>query len=417
VSFKISVSEFFENQGSSFATFPTKVAGVVRKGACELWRLYPDHLTGKYNPATSFQRGFMQSLCSDLNPPPAPVPPFLGGQCYKDYYVDCKFVNSSTREAVGCGGQIVATTRNTSPGYVRGRIISIGFEFYPQIGAICAGVRWEYLNSGAYVQVFTPLGKFGTGGQVLLAPGCANKGNTSYGYSDGQNLLDIVVTPVDGVDDCGDIPSNYPDTQLPDSYTYNDNIEVDESTSINVSFDLKNKPNGGFSFPLVFFSPDFNFDVALDAGGFTFNTNISPGDDDEPGKPPVAFIEDFVPESVELDSPPDEDPCIITPPEYLDAPLILDGLENLKYIDISVTQTASNVAVQTGFPGEDIHFPGFIVFRSGGKNVIPRYPIHHLNNRVAVPPHVDGYAIRIYEGYNAIVKLLVVNPECLPPEE
>lgn len=82
MSLRFPLSEFFESSGNAAAEFNENLRDGIATFACNLWSQYPGWLTEGTLPTQSFARGFMNQMCSPIQPAvPVPESPFTGGQC------------------------------------------------------------------------------------------------------------------------------------------------------------------------------------------------------------------------------------------------------------------------------------------------------------------------------------------------
>lgn len=76
------VEEFFESSGNAAAVFNENLRDGIINFSCNLWSQFPGWLTEGSQPLSSFARGFMNQMCSPVQPAvPIPSSPFQGGQC------------------------------------------------------------------------------------------------------------------------------------------------------------------------------------------------------------------------------------------------------------------------------------------------------------------------------------------------
>lgn len=82
MSLQYRVEEFFESSGNAAAVFNENLRDGIVGFSCNLWSQFPGWLTQGTQPLSSFARGFMNQMCSPVQPPvPIPSSPFIGGQC------------------------------------------------------------------------------------------------------------------------------------------------------------------------------------------------------------------------------------------------------------------------------------------------------------------------------------------------
>lgn len=412
MSFRRSIREIGENLGSGTADFADKVGEGVRGFACDIWYNFPDYVTNSSFITNSIARGFMQDLCKDKNLPPAPAPPFTGGQCESAVY-GIQYQTAVIQN--GTFSSWSATSNYTS-------VQIVGAVKEAQMYANNVAVPFEHWSwQGAGVP--PTFGDRTRPYKIVLVDSVGTKtANLSAGAS---GVKFVKFYRIDGQpDDCGDLPTTYPPSNPPLPPTKSISIDVDADTTIDVPIEVVLNANGTFNFPFTFKVGDLNntFYVKLDLGGFEFNYDVDLPDSTEPpvAPPPVAPPPKLPPggggggggggsssPTNEIPPPPEKEPqdSIVN----VLGGLAEDNVEGLIYLTITIDNVPANSKKEYGYPGDDVHYPGFVVFRSGGNNLLPRYPLHYVKNRIKPLPGTDGYAIRLYEGFSAtVIKTLLI---------
>ena len=399
MSFRRTATEISENLGSGTADFADKVGEGVRGFACDIWYNFPDYVTNGGFITNSFARGFMQNLCRDKNLPPPPNTPFDGGQCTGVRY------GVSYQTAVISNGTLSgwSATVQTSAVVIIGAIQSA--KLYVD------NIQDEDLEHWSFDGQGEPP-SLNTRNKVYRLDVVDSQGlkQVSLGTRFGTRVVGFY--RYDGQPDtCGDLPVTYPPTSPPLVPGTDISITVDDDTTINLPVTVILDDRGSFSFPLSFVVGNYESSVTyvtIDLGGFEFSS--------EPPSPPSAEPPSAPPPvsppgggggggggtTNEEPPPPESDPEIEVS-EPVEEELQEDEVAGLAYIDVIITGKPSNAKRQEGSPGDDIYFPGFVAFRSKGVNLLPRYPLHYLNNRIKALPGADGYGVRLYEGYTGKV--------------
>lgn len=257
------IDEFFQNSGSNAAIFTENVRDGVATFACGLWNDFPDFYTKGINPANSFARGFMNQMCSDIQPPlPPPSVPFVGGQCCDGaYQVD------ATWDLRRCAGDVTVLT---GPGSVNvvGRVLRIILHTCPQNTSLtCLDIEYQNCNGDILYETL-----------VSTTRGLTDYDCSTVGALDPDadklnpitSTFDITsVTRTDGQpDDCGDPFPRY-NSPEPTSDDLNTVINVNVNDGLDLALNLQyiqNSPQ--YNFPMNFKVNGFN--VSLDLGGLNF---------------------------------------------------------------------------------------------------------------------------------------------------
>ena len=233
------VEQFFQASGNAAAVFGEQLRDGIATFACNLWELYPNFITQSSLPAASFSRGFMNQMCSPIQPPViAPSQTFTGGQCVGLNYtilVQFFFSDASTKEiTLSLFGPISTLQGWLTP----------------------AGAGWIMNGRGEGFDINgDPAVSVNQGGPVFGTP-------TTVGF---------VLIPNGGPDVCGDPPINYNSPQ-PTSSDLQTVINITNLDGLDNSFDLVfNKVSNNYNFPMSFKLNGVN--VVLDVGGITIFGN------------------------------------------------------------------------------------------------------------------------------------------------
>lgn len=109
MSVRYNVQEFFGDTSDRARDFGFGVANAARRAFCAGWSAVPGAIVP--NPGDAFVRGLASSLCRDFPQPPAPSPPWTGGQCRINYTV--RYRRAFTQKSTGT--QVDQTVTFVSP--------------------------------------------------------------------------------------------------------------------------------------------------------------------------------------------------------------------------------------------------------------------------------------------------------------
>jgi hypothetical protein len=369
MSFYVGIDKLAELAGGTFGNFTIPVSGKMREFACGLYKDHPGYFRSSATIAQSFQRGYMRSLCKDLSPPPLPPLPFTGGRCNILYKCSCQY-----------NGTDIVSQR-----YVQGPFSRIDCR-----------VRTDRL---ALMDVYNDAGVIIGGGQAYVG--------------DNTLILRPKVVPENGLaDTCGDPPATYPPTILPPTYIKNYTINNDGET-FNFYIKLIKDSDGGLSFPISF---DINgeFNAYLDLGGFYFDIDITGNTIQPPDtKPPIVRRppnggggsggggkNDDSGGGSGGGKPTIESDNLNKTELPIASETKEKKIEGLAYITVDILSKPSNATTQSGSPGQDIYYPGWVYFLNADY-AYPRVPMHFSQNVFPAPDGADGYSVKIYKGYSA----------------
>jgi hypothetical protein len=320
-------------------------------------------------------------------PPKKPTPPdFTGGQC------PCVLYNVRYRIIISSLGYSQDFWSNNRPGKILGS--RERFTPSPGGGGLVEFVIRHNVCSGSVVT-----------GETETVVNQFNGLSAFSGYYAGSKIL--YVQRVSGVDNCGNLPTEYPPTTPPPSQTFNVNIKEDNDTSYTFPITW----NGSFTLPLVFVNN--NFKAYLDFGGINFewkNNLVFPGGDTNPyptipprsrppwSRPPGGGGSNPSPgdEGVE-----EKDPVDVTPEEPLeeeDSPE-----ETILWIKIEIIDFPPERFIIRALNAEDnTYFPGYLSWTktigSTRWNAAPEMPIRRRITIIRKPDDYNGYKIRTING-------------------
>ena len=240
------VSEFFQASGNAAAEFNEAVRDAIVGHACNLWAAYPDFMTNRTDPITSFARGFMNQACSPIQPPlPPPGPPYVGGQCCDaNYTVTVNVTRSFNNGPPETFDQIFFVNQakivNSSVGNPVGNPNFLETQLLLEN---CAGV--QFINS-------QPIGGVGFTGQI---------NSTTIVRNDGLP------------DNCGDpLPGYGSPTPIQQDLNTVINITTIDTTDYSAPL-IWNNTNNNFNFPMTFKYAGTN--VTLDMSGLTIYGDLN----------------------------------------------------------------------------------------------------------------------------------------------
>lgn len=254
---KFPASEFFQNSGNTAAQFGENLRDQIATFACTIWANFPGFVAEGTNPVQSFTRGYMNQVCSPIQPPvTAPTPPFLGGQCPFAYIWNPTFVVSRPNNALGLsvGDQILgqAVTNPTGP------ITDTVFPPVPN-NAFIVGTALGPAGNNQTTFVFS-------GANIEFNPPGSNPSPDSV-----VNVNEVIAnsfTPAGGQpDSCGTLPADYP-IVTPTSIDLTTTINITNLDGLDNIYTLVfNKTANQYNFPMSFKLNGVN--VGFDVGGIT----------------------------------------------------------------------------------------------------------------------------------------------------
>lgn len=239
---KFPLTDFFQSSGNASALFNEQLRDSIAGFGCSLWANYPKFITEGTNPGASWARGYLNQMCSPLQPPvPAPTIPFMGGQCPGTRYtVRIRWLQNNgslwrllTFDVYGPISRIFGFFEPNDPNFPNG-------------AGLAKGEVQAFLQNG------TP--------NLFL-----NQGPES-GPPDNPPTYEVVVFG-GGPDLCGDPPISYPDNP-PTSQDLITNITITNlDGNDNIYTLVYNKLSNQYNFPMNFKLNGTN--VTLDLEGIT----------------------------------------------------------------------------------------------------------------------------------------------------
>lgn len=357
-----------------------------RQLMCGVYRNHPDRLYLDGTIVGEFQDAFMDRMCNDAPPPPAPTVQFTGGQCPCVAY-------DVTVERPFPGGSPPPAPDNTKR--VLGRVKGLRHVFSPQGSPGTQNVR-------SFVDFFQCVGGVETGVILSVDMGTSSGITIPENFHDEWFIKDIV--RVDGQpDNCGDPPESYPPTGVaPDYNQVTTNVTLNDNRQITYNFEWVNEPG---NFPYVI---DVNgIEINIDLGGFNFNQ--TPGTPSNNGG--------TLPSGEKSPLPQDGDdinktlpPPVVKPPNEQDyeveeqdetAGEEKEVDETLEFVRINVVNKPANADEQFGNGAPNIVYAGWFEFQSSGYN-FKRIPIHFTQSIFRRPEGATGYAFTMKTGFTAV---------------
>lgn len=263
MSIKFPLSEFFQSSGNAAAEFTENLRDGIATFACDLWSIYPRFITEGTNPGSSFARGFMNQMCSPIQPPvPPPNFPFLGGQCPGVIY------NAS--------GTAIVAADNSFLGLTRGQVIDVFVlgDLTGAISVISVQPFDEFQN--AFVDITDSIAPaqyqiaWDNGAGTFFSCGWLTDqaGNVPAGTAWITTATIDTLTRADGMpDNCGNPPGDYP-SNPPTSNDLKTIINITNLDTVDNNYTLVyNKVTNQYNFPMNFKLNGTN--VTLDIGGIT----------------------------------------------------------------------------------------------------------------------------------------------------
>lgn len=257
------VNTFFEVSGNSAAEFTEAVRDGVATFACDLWSAFPDFITDGINPANSFARGYMNRMCSPIQPPlPAPTAPFTGGQC-----CDGAYDVTADWDLKRCFGNVTVAT---GPGTVSvvGRVKGLVLHQCTQNPSFrCLDVEYEDCMGTVQYETLVSTTREITDDDCSGVPSTDPEADNINRANSTFSITGIVRT--DGMpDDCGDPFPRY-DSPPPTSDDLNEIINVTINDGLDLALELQYiKLSNQYNFPMNFKVNGTN--VVLDFGGINF---------------------------------------------------------------------------------------------------------------------------------------------------
>jgi len=367
-----------------------QVANAGRSAACSFFKAYPSVVIP--NPAFDYLNGIWDGLCknSPSGLPPAPAPPFTGGQCATQYSVHYSW-------DLYDGATFVRTTTSTAA--IPGNIKSISLR---NTNGLSVGVVISFHN------IFS-----GQDGQTVDGAGFAPKNSA-------KNLNIISITRADGSpDNCGNPPPQYPPPAVPPTpvspsgTTYNttqQNITYNNGTTYQVT------PVLDLSAPFAPVIQVGGVNVSVGGGGVTVTP---PG-----GLPPANNNADINNKIAQLTknlgdgtmggggvgaaaaaaaantAPPPKPGTPNVPPPVVKPPDQHTSKNMTTLASVQIVLTTLPPARNTIFasdPQYNVYIAGWFSWLQGDA-ILVRQPIQYADEIFFMPPGADGYTFTITNG-------------------
>ena len=405
------VSDFFEEAGQGFRSFQSRLVDGHRRFACGLWAKFPDFVTQNKSIGSSFARGYMANLCKDQAIlPPAPLPPFTGGQCFTSYRVYGTYTSLWS-------GALNQTHnwrfQNDNP--VNGRIVGLGL--LPGRDDVPVIIWQQLLSDNSTVTNYRTIYSIEKGTQVFYQ---MNGQSSSYQSAAKLGTVKITrVVRVDGQpDNCGNLNGDYPvSNPQPSDYTSNVTIISDDDVDISLPISVK---NNNLTFPITTVTNDI--EVTFDLGGIHINNNNNTDvlPDEQPNPLPP---EETEPQPVKRLPPPggggggggqnnqDYNVTDIPAPDEGD-PIEEEEQEKeigkrLRFVSIDIISYPRNQKRAAASPNHPLIFAGWLQFSTGTYNFV-REKIEFEHSIFAAPEGATGFRYTIYTGIRANVQIYEV---------
>lgn len=344
-----------------------EVVEAARKFYCNLHQNHPAWTVARNFSNSSLILRAIDRMCDDgtYTPPPAPVPPFTGGQCCSIRYDVRCFVNIVERDGDDGGrlGELQA--------FGRGKVI---------------GGRVVDLNNGTGVRSAEVVFE-ACDGTFIYRP-VYQTVNMSL-----ASTIDIAaVFPTEGAtDNCGDPPADYPPEAPPTDNDLTQTVTITniENNSYDYDVTVNRDTNNTINFPpsITVNNIAVNLDVTGITVGDTTNINIESGGNDSGVFPPL-------PVPVEDENAGKE---LVTEPGAVE-----ENVADLYAVLVNFTAIPFNAKISSGADAPRIIYGGWVEFKIGS-DYLPREYIDFDNSVFLAPEGATGYAVTIKLGYNATI--------------
>lgn len=259
-------SEFFQASGNAAALFNEQLRDGIVTHICNLWSIYPRFFTQGTNPVSSFARGYMNQMCSPIQPfVPAPSVPFTGGQCCDltyDVEVTFDLKRCFNNDTINSGVQ----TRT-----IAGKIIDVFLQPCTSNPSLsCIEVQYENCAGDTFFEQF-----FSTTRSIAPAA-CFTTNPTDPDADDIDPVAStFTITNITvvggGSDNCGDPPAQYPGLE-PSPGDFDTTIVIVNLDGTDNVYNLTyNKVDTNYNFPINFKLNGTN--INLDLGGLSIYGN------------------------------------------------------------------------------------------------------------------------------------------------
>jgi len=379
----ISHKDLLESLGNTAAGFTKNLANQAAGFACNLYKQYPWALT--FGDTGNFSRGVWDELCRERPEglPLAPTPAYLGGQCDAVLYrITITWLMRDGR------------TDYHSPGTFWGPIKSVEFVQSPLNSEDSRGFLQElWITCRGPENRIVPLARY----QI----------STQYAYAVSIQSVDIV--RIDGKpDNCGNLPSDYPQTPIPSSSrTTSININVHGGTTYNVPITVQPTVNK-YNINVDAGDISFVFDlvgVTVNSNPFYKTVNNIEGDIIDLSQDVTnlaQIVTPFINNSVNFNSSFNLGVFQTTEDSGSSSPADEEQSDNIAYVTLDITRKPVNAKTQEGELAQDLVYAGWFQFAAKGY-YFPREPIHFSKAIFKAPFGATDYAYTLYEGFEAKV--------------
>ena len=385
----ISYFEHFQNVANGVNDIATEMVETARSYYCGIYQNTPQWVLRKNPFVSPLVRKGLEQMCAPEAPFPVPVElPFIGGQCCDGSYdVTARFV------IIRC--------------YQHERYRDVTTTIRVN-GKILGGVVGEYPNApgltGAYIdaedcQGNQVIGSLFSGTLGIQTGNCYTEDQSAPFAQDisvQQSFVQILnINRVDGEDNCGDPPSNYPDIPPPtdDDLRKPFDIVYEDNSKRTIYYEIKRDITNNIYFPPII--DVGGVAVSFDLTGICIgcvSTNNNTGGGGSGGS-----------ESLTDDTPAEEE----TEEEVMEEQE--DGAEEdvfrIKAVQVNVTTIPTNNRSQFGAGSPDIIYAGWLEFKIAG-GYTPRNRMDFKDNYFIAPEGATGYAYCLKTGFKATITVI-----------
>lgn len=367
-------SELNEPEPSIGRNAGRQVARAARDFVCSIYRNTPGAIwRTPISELDEFARGLFDSACAESPSglPPAPQPPFTGGQCPGVLYnVVIRVEDPGNRNFVDQYGV-------AHPGPIGG----VSRVFGALYGDIAPGVT---LYTSMEVRINNTVVR-------------------TYGGMTSLTSVQIVsINRIDGQPDtCGDPPREFPDPPVNTPNVFNDNRTIVNNDGTDFNIPISYTPT--ISIPVTVQVGGIN--VNIDFDGVDIPTGTKEGVDLTPILDAVENVNDKVGDILDdiaqRDAQPGDPSATNGEPSQGEGDANDFPGEILEWVQVDIKSKPSNAKSQYGAGAPDLYYCGWFSFRCKGRQ-LPREPIHYLGCIFRAPDGCDGFSYTVYGGFDAI---------------
>lgn len=360
-----------------------------RQFYCSLHQNHPAWTVAREFSDLSIILRAIDQMCEDGGtyvPPPAPQPPFEGGQCcdatydvFVPYIIRRCFNNQISLQDANGGVRVTGKVLGVRFDYIAGSTNSYAIIVDTEL---CNGSRQENF----VVQRF---------GELALEPCFTNNNQTPGAFRDSRTASEFFidrVVRVDGQpDNCGSLPPEYPDEPDPTDPELTSTVTVTNINNETYDYDVtvNRDTNNTINFPPTIVVNDVT--ITMDITGITVINNNNTQKPSGGGSGGVAEEEPVEPQDENAGK------------ELLVQPgTIEEDVPDIYAVIVDITNIPVNAKVSSGFGAPDKIFPGWLEFKVGS-DYLPRQFIDFENSYFFAPEDATGYAITILTGYSASI--------------